>query len=409
MPTPLDGPRQCAEMDLDRALTQFDRTEANLRNLEDVVARMDEMVPEGIVFAGGSPEGREHDELRRRFTELIEALPALEGFRIQAEPLSLDEVAQWRMDAFSASIPESLVDLSQQIAAPAREVAEYRHRFEGLRRGVSRRRIAELVDEIDGMLPRIASRNRQEQGSVSGDEEWVALREAAKQLRRLVGDAAPAGDWSAFARHLSFGEAVDLRDIVERDWPSVRGAVQARMYDDSEPLPVEVEDLGALVAEQPTGTVSTALGWDALESGDFERLIFNLLRDAPGYHNGQWLTATNAPDRGRDLSVERDVADALGTARRERVIVQCKHWRSRSVRPADASEAVTQAQTWNPPFDALIIATSGRFTADAITWVENHNARDRLKVDMWPESHLEMLLAERPWLVEQSRLRDGPS
>jgi len=28
-------------------------------------------------------------------------------------------------------------------------------------------------------------------------------------------------------------------------------------------------------------------------------------------------------------------------------------------------------------------------------------------VDMWPESHLEMLLVERPWLVEQMGLRSG--
>jgi hypothetical protein len=264
---------------------------------------------------------------------------------IQAEPLALDDVAQWRMDAFEASIPESLVNLTQQIAAPCAEVADYRHRFERLRRELSRRRITELVDEIDATLARIKARNLQEHGSVSGDDEWPVLREASKQLRRLVGDTASAGDWSTLFRHLSFGEAVDLRDIVERDWPSVRAAVEAGMYADGEPLPVAVEDLGSLVAQQPSGPVSTALAWDALDSEGFERLVFNLLRDAPGYHNAQWLMATNAPDRGRDLSVERDVPDSLGTGRRERVIVQCKHWRTRSIRPTDAVEAVTQAQT----------------------------------------------------------------
>ncbi len=392
-------------MDLDQALTQFDRTDANLRALEDVIERLEGMIPEGIVFAGSSPEGREHEELRRRFAELVAVLPAVEGFRIQAEPLSLDDVAQWRMEAFEASIPESLVDLGQQIAAPRGDVAEYRHRFERLRRDLSRRRIVELVETIDATVARIVERNPQERGAVSGDEEWPSLREAAKELRRLAGDAASGGDWGTFFRHLSFGEAVDLRDIVDRDWPSVRAAVQAGLYAEGEPLPVEVEDLGALVAERPAGPVSTELAWDALDSTGFERLIFNLLRDAPGYHNAQWLTATNAPDRGRDVSVERDVPDALGTGRRERVMVQCKHWRSRSVQPTDASQAVTQAQTWNPPFDAVIIATSGRFTADAVTWVETHNAQNRLHVDMWAESHLEMLLAERPWLVEQMGLR----
>ena len=40
----------------------------------------------------------------------------------------------------------------------------------------------------------------------------------------MVGDTASAGDWSTLFRHLSFGEAVDLRDIAERDWPSIRAA-----------------------------------------------------------------------------------------------------------------------------------------------------------------------------------------
>lgn len=216
-------------MNLDQALTQYDRAEANLHALEEVVKRLEEMIPEGIVFSAGSPEGREHDELRRRFAELVDALPALNGFRIQAEPLALDDVAQWRMDAFEASIPESLVALDQQIAAPRAEVADYRHRFERLRRELSRRRITELIDEIGAMLARIKARNPQEQGSVSGDDEWPVLREAAKQLRRLVGDSATAADWPTLFRHLSFGEAVDLHDIVEHDWPSVRGAVEAGM------------------------------------------------------------------------------------------------------------------------------------------------------------------------------------
>lgn len=392
-------------MDLDKALTQFDRTEANLRQLEGVVQRLEAMIPEGITFMSGSPEGREHNELRRRFAELVGALPALGGFRVEAQPLTLDEIAQWRMDAFEAGIPESLVDLDQQIAGPGESVADYRHRFERMRRELTRRRVTQLVGEIDELVARIRARNPQEAGKVDGDPEWPTLRDAASQLRRLTSPQSPGGSWNTLFRHLSFAEAVDLRDIVERDWPEVRAAVSAGLYAEDEPLPVEVDDLGALVAQQPSGSVSTALAWDRLAPEDFERLIFNLLSDASGYHNPQWLTATNAPDRGRDLSVERDLADSLGSARRQRVLVQCKHWRSRSVRPTDASEAVTQAQGWHPQFDALIIVTSGRFTVDAVNWIEQHNAGNRLQVDMWAETHLELLLAERPWLVEQLSLR----
>ncbi len=39
----------------------------------------------------------------------------------------------------------------------------------------------------------------------------------------------------------------------------------------------------------------------------------------------------NAPDKGRDLSVDRVVADALGGTKRLPVVIQCKHSRSRSV------------------------------------------------------------------------------
>jgi len=57
-------------------------------------------------------------------------------------------------------------------------------------------------------------------------------------------------------------------------------------------------------------------------------------------------------------------------------------------------------------FDILIIATTGRFTTDAIEFIEKHNASDRaMKIEMWPESHLERLLAQRPGLVAEFRLR----
>jgi hypothetical protein len=54
----------------------------------------------------------------------------------------------------------------------------------------------------------------------------------------------------------------------------------------------------------------------------------------------------------------------------------------------------------------LIIATSGRFTVDAVDWVETHNAGGtRPKIEMWPESHLEVLLARRPHIAAAFHLR----
>ena len=87
---------------------------------------------------------------------------------------------------------------------------------------------------------------------------------------------------------------------------------------------MEVADLGALAAAQPKGQVVTKLKWQSLSEEDFERLVFSLISSAPGYENPEWLTHTNAPDRGRDLSVLRIVNDPLSGSIRSRVLIQCR-------------------------------------------------------------------------------------
>jgi hypothetical protein len=184
---------------------------------------------------------------------------------------------------------------------------------------------------------------------------------------------------------------VDLHDIAERDWPSVRADVESTLYGQLEPLPVEVDDLAQLVATRPSGPVSTALQWSALDDDSFERLVLNILQDAPGYENPRWLMKTRAADRGRDLSVDRVLSDSLSGTRRVRIIVQCKHWLSRSVTAESCADTVAKMSLWEPPaVDELIIATSGRFTSDAVQWIEAHNVnRKRPYVDPWPDSHLD--------------------
>jgi hypothetical protein len=90
-----------------------------------------------------------------------------------------------------------------------------------------------------------------------------------------------------------------------------------------------------------------------------------------------------------------------------RVIVQCRNWLTRSIASADVALLKEQVTTWEPPrVDVLIIATTGRFTSDAVSVIEKHNSGDRaLKIEMWPETHLERLLAERPSLIAEFGLR----
>ena len=57
---------------------------------------------------------------------------------------------------------------------------------------------------------------------------------------------------------------------------------------------------------------------------------------------------------------------------------------------------------------ALVIATSGRFTADAVAWIDKHNeAANQPTIEMWAESHLELLLAQRPHLAAEFKLRSS--
>src|SRR4030088_3461189 len=98
-----------------------------------------------------------------------------------------------------------------------------------------------------------------------------------------------------------------LRDIVKHDWPQAKAGLSKGLYDENEPIPVEVEDIGTLAASHPTGPVTTKLKWNILTAENFERLIFSLISSAKGYENPEWLMHTNAPDRGRDLSVTRVV------------------------------------------------------------------------------------------------------
>ena len=88
-----------------------------------------------------------------------------------------------------------------------------------------------------------------------------------------------------------------MHDIAEHDWPSVIQDIQAALYGEFEPVPVTVVDLEDLAATRPAGPVSTKLAWDRLDAESFERLVFNIIGDAPGYENAQWLMHTTAPDR----------------------------------------------------------------------------------------------------------------
>ena len=165
--------------------------------------------------------------------------------------------------------------------------------------------------------------------------------------------------------------------------------------------------MAVLANAKPTGQVATRLKWSCLTEEEFERLIFTLLASTEGYENPQWLMKTNAPDKGRDLSVDRVLTDSLTGTIRQSAIIQCKHWLSKSVSLSEVAILKEQMALWDKPrVEICIIATSGRFTSDAVCSIELHNQSGHsLRIEMWPESHLELLLASRPDIVAEFGLR----
>jgi hypothetical protein len=397
-------------VNLEEALGQFERAETNLSRLEAVAEEMEGLVPAGISFADTSPEAERYGTLRRAYEDLLSGLPPLNEFRPTAVPKALDDIVQDRVDDFELGMVEASISLARMEREPAEQVAEYKHELAKARRSLVRSRAQELVTEIDEVLAGVDDASVPRDGtSMADNESWQQLVQAIGELERLLGSdlVRAQGRWADLHRHLGFEQGVDFRDIAEVDWPSVRPDVEASLFGELEPLPVEVEDLGVLASSQPTGPVSTELAWGALDDEGFERLVFNLLLSATGYENPEWLLKTRAPDKGRDLSVIRVISDPLGDTRRERVIVQCRHWLSKSLSVENCSTTVAQMSLWEPPHvDVLIFATTGRFTADAVRWIESHNSAGKSpRIEMWPSTRLEAQLTTRPALIREFGLR----
>lgn len=238
-------------MDLNDALKRFDAVETNLARLDRVIEDYEALIPPGISFASGSPEGIRADELRAAFNDLVAALPPIEGWAIDATLLDLDEIAQARLDAADIGEPQIEIDLHRQMSEPAHQVAEYRRRFSKLRRALVRDRARELLAQIDEALP-AAAKEVARDGAVVDHPEWERFKSAFEELERLLGSSVmQKGRWTDLKRHLSFGQGVDLHDIVDHDWPSVRPHIVEGLYGQLEPIPVELPDLATVVAQRP--------------------------------------------------------------------------------------------------------------------------------------------------------------
>jgi hypothetical protein len=102
------------ESPLMAALAQFEATEANLVKLERIWDQLRELIPPGILFG----ESTEYDDRLRLFADVVEALPAIDGWKPDSGLLTLDGIAQNRMDALELGEPYIEASVENAIYAP---------------------------------------------------------------------------------------------------------------------------------------------------------------------------------------------------------------------------------------------------------------------------------------------------
>ena len=399
---------------LNEALKQFEATEANLVKLEALWEEITSIIPDGpngIAF-GDISDGI-YDDRCRVFRDVCGSLPKIDGWGIPECLLELNVIAQMRFDAMETGFGdiESKIAVEETIYEQEKHIQEYRYRLNKKRRQLIRGKLLETIDQIDSSIRKLSAKYPDDYEKTNEGlegEDWDELKESVSVIDTLLGSSVKRpSKWPDIRRHMKFGLVCDFLDIKHLDWPSIKSGVTKGLYGKSDPIPVQVKDLGTLVDSKPSGEVIIKLKWKLLSDDEFERLIFCLIAESDGYENPEWLTKTNAPDRGRDLSVTRVFNDSLGGVFRQRVIIQCKHQLSKSINLDVVSTLKEQMKLWEPPrVDVHVIATSGRFTTDAIQYIEKNNQSDtRLKIEKWPESHIERLLASRPALVGEFSLR----
>jgi len=390
---------------LNTALRIFEAAEANLVKLERLWKEMESVIPDGVAFL----EDSGYENNCRDFENVLASLPKIDGWKPDIYLMDLNEIGQNRLDAMEVGEIECKISVENQIYEPAKLIRAHRHKFDRKRRELVRDTLQSFIDSVDEDLRNLATEleTGAEINEAVSSSRFDDLKSHIAVIDTLLGSEPRPSRWTDLHRHLSFGLLGDLQDIIKHDWPSVKSGIRKSLYGEKEPIPVEVDDLDVLVSSKPSGPIVTKLNWENLTPDEFERIIFALISFEKGYENPEWLMKTNAPDRGRDLSVLRVHNDSLAGVFRHRTIIQCKHWLSKSISVSDVAELKEQMKLWEPPkVDIHVIATSGRFTSDAVATIEKHNQSDSgLRIEMWPESHLERLLSSRPSLIAEYGLR----
>ena len=245
-------PETKPESAIEVALRQFGATEANLDKLERIFGKLRDLTPDGIAF-GNDPQ---YDELCRDYEDILIALPKIDGWKPETQPIDLNALAQWRLDATEIGEPTALMSADEAVDEPGRELNLYRYRFNKKRRQLVRDELIDIIADVDRILRDIAASLGEDAEAHTDvkDDNWRLLEDKIQVIDTLLGSSLPRPNrWTDLHRHLYFGQLGDLRDITKFDWPEVKNGLLSNLYQENEPIPVETEDLGCFGCNQASG------------------------------------------------------------------------------------------------------------------------------------------------------------
>lgn len=394
-------------MELEKAVEELNKVAVNVELLKkkwDEVRELLNYPAEGHWDAEGK---QQYHTKCLEFEDLLNGIPKIRGSEIPNLLPDYDGVSQEARDVNDLGEVDLIVSFYSDLNCQEMEISKYEHVLKRERRKLVRRQVEICLNDIDHILDSLKHiLDERDPSENLKAEEIEPLNYKISQIDNLMGDSIQRPPrWSDIIRHLRFGQVHDLSDIILVDWPIIKPAIES-VFRENDPFKINAKDLGDLVDEaEKSGEIVTSLNWEAITPEQFERLCADLLASFPEWENVEWLTQTNASDRGRDISAVWSSNDASRGTIRENYLIQCKHRIGSSISPADI-ENLQNILITHDNIDIYLIITSGKFTDQAIQVVERWNARNtKPKVEIWGDWKLERLLASRPELVTQYGLR----
>lgn len=394
-------------MELDNAVEELNKVAANLELLKMKWDEIEELL-EYPSNGNWDQDGKLQYETKCfEFTDLLKAIPKIRGQEIPYLLPDYDDVSKQAMDVNDLGEADVFVSFYSEIYAQGPQISQYEHILKRERRKLIRKQVEISLCDVDDILDFLSHIvDERDHSDYLKEEEIVPLMHKISQIDNLMGDSIQRPPrWSDLERHLGFGQVQDLNDIILLDWPAIKPAIESS-FRDNDPFEITAEDLGDIVdAADESGEIGTSLNWEAINPEQFERLCADLLESSSGWENVEWLTSTNAPDRGRDIGVDWVTNDETRGTIREKCVIQCKHRIGNNISASEIENLQNITITYGN-VDLYLIVTCGKFTDQAIQVVQEWNKRNtKPKVEMWGDWKLEQLLASHPELIKRYGLR----